>query len=244
MTRFLDYTSIVFALYLGIIGSVLLHTSTTIAAPLPQAEQPYPFVGKSTDLREVLELFGENIGIPVRLSEKIKGKIDSNFTAPDRQSFLNKLGARHGFVWFYDGGILHVSSIYDIQTRFFSLVQWSSYEMKHELSKLGIWDSRFVSMPESGANTLIVTGPEIYTNLVDMAVKEITKSQPKSIRIIVGIKKLGNSGGMNSMDPNIKATESFADEYAVEGMINQPMIAADTPPAIGAGSMPVIGDGV
>lgn len=211
------------------------------ASSLPQGQEPYPFISKSDNLREVLEVFGENVGIPVRMSERVEGTVDSGYKASSREEFLNRLGARHGFLWFFDGGILHISSIYDMQTRFFSLVQWSSYAMKRELERLGIWNDKFISMPASGTRTLIVTGPEVYVTLIEGAIAEITKSQPVKPRVIVGMTGvMGRDSGMG--DGMMSPEESFADQYAVEGLINQPFISDDLQQGIGLESTPVIGD--
>ena len=213
------------------------------AAPLPQENAPYKFMDKSRNLREVLEVFGENIGIPVRLSERVEGEVDPDFIPQTRNDFLNRLGARHNFMWFYDGGILHISSIYDLQTRFFSLVQWSSHEVANELKKMGVWDERFIAMQQSGTRTLIVTGPEVYIQLVEGAITEITKSTPSDIKVIVGMKRTGRNSNDSSADINSK--ESFADQYAIEGVINQPMVNdGDVTGGLGIGSVPVLGDGI
>lgn len=218
-------------------------SENVLAAPLPQENAPYTFMDKSRNLREVLEVFGENIGIPVRLSERVEGEVDPDFMPQTRNDFLNRLGVRHNFMWFYDGGILHISSIYDLQTRFFSLVQWSSHEVANELKKMGVWDDRFIAMQQSGTRTLIVTGPEVYIQLVEGAITEITKSTPGDIKVIVGMKRTGRNSNGSATDINSK--ESFADQYAIEGVINQPMVNdGDVAGGLGVGSVPVVGDGI
>jgi type II secretory pathway component GspD/PulD (secretin) len=224
-------------------AQLILVSEDVVAAPLPQENAPYTFMDKSRNLREVLEVFGENIGIPVRLSERVEGEIDPDFMPHTRNDFLNRLGARHNFMWFYDGGILHISSIYDLQTRFFSLVQWSSHEVANELKKMGVWDGRFIAMQQSGTRTLIVTGPEVYIQLVEGAITEITKSTPDDIKVIVGMKRTGRTSNDASTDTNSK--ESFADQYAIEGVINQPMVNdGDAAGGLGIGSVPVLGDDI
>jgi len=155
------------------ISSVLasLLAATLMAAPASGADVkwppgPYNYIALDQDLRDALVELGRNTGMPVKLSDQIKGRLRNVMPAGSAEDFLRRLCDSFGLVPYFDGYVLHINTIAEIKTEVLALGgRMSVDEAIERLRKLGIEDARY---PLRGASDgmVSVSGPPPYLTLL------------------------------------------------------------------------------
>jgi type III secretion protein C len=149
----------------------LVAAATLVAPPANGADVnwprgPYNYIALDQDLRDALVEFGRNIGVPVKLSDLIKGRLHNVMPAGAAEDFLRRLCDSHGLVPYFDGFVLHINTIAEIKTEVLALGgRMSVDEAMERLRRLGIEDARY---PLRGASEgmVSVSGPPPYLTLL------------------------------------------------------------------------------
>ncbi|MEH6633685.1 MAG: hypothetical protein V7776_23010 [Halopseudomonas aestusnigri] len=160
-----------------------------MAAELPGANTVYNYRGPEVLLRKSIEKFAENIGYPVIISEKINARIDAKIPMLTRKGFLDKLAVRYRLVWYFDGGVLHVSSLSELETTTITLNSWTAHEIVRELKNSGLWEPRFIRTGHPLSRLIVVVAPVSYSKVLNKLVHEIDKSSPRGTEIVAIIKE-------------------------------------------------------
>lgn len=129
--------------------------------------QPYGYVVIDQSLRDALEAFGRNLGIPVVIAKKVGGKAPGNLRAASAGAFLDTLCANHGLTWFYDGGVLHVTLDEDIEIRQFAAEGFAATELEQALDGLGVAGNHLAIRGGAEDAPLLVSGPPPYLAMVE-----------------------------------------------------------------------------
>ena len=127
---------------------------------------PYSYIALDQDLRDALVEFGRNTGLPVKLSDQIKGRLHNVMPASTAEDFLRRLCASNGLVYYFDGYVLHINAVAEIKTEVLPLGgKMTVDEAMARLRKLGIEDARY---PLRGASdgVVSVSGPPPYLTLL------------------------------------------------------------------------------
>jgi type III secretion protein C len=127
---------------------------------------PYNYIALDQDLRDALIEFGRNTGVPVKLSDQIKGRLRNVMPAGTAEDFLRRVCDSHGLVPYFDGYVLHINTIAEIKTEVLALGgRMSVDEAMERLRRLGIEDARY---PLRGASEgmVSVSGPPPYLTLL------------------------------------------------------------------------------
>ena len=176
---------------------------------LPQADQEYPFLGKNQGLRSTLETFGRNVGLAVNLDAEITNDRTVNIEQQmSRQKYIDRLSNEFGLLWFYDGVMLHISSVGSVQTEIMPLQNNDGATVLDVLSQLGIYQDKFVHASDPKRRVFLVSGPTSYVDLVKTAVSAIEEAEKNDLHVVRGteISGLGLTSflGTPAIDNNMR----------------------------------------
>ena len=154
---------------------------------LPMADEEYPFLAKSQGLRATLETFGRNIRVAVNIDSEITNDRSVNIDRRlSRQAYLDRLSNEFGLLWFYDGVILHISSVVSVQTEIIPLQDNDGSTILDVLSQIGIYQKKFVHASDPKRRVFLVSGPSSYVDLVKKAVEAIEEADRNDLHIVRG----------------------------------------------------------
>ena len=136
------------------------------AADVKWPQGPYNYIALDQDVRDALVEFGRNIGLPVKLSDQIKGRLHNVMPAGAAEDFLRRLCDGHGLVSYFDGYVLHINTVAEIKTEILPLGgRMTVDEATERLRKLGIEDARY-PLRSSSDGLVSVSGPPQYLTLL------------------------------------------------------------------------------
>jgi type II secretory pathway component GspD/PulD (secretin) len=146
------------------------------------------------DLRDVLADLGNRIGVPVNVSQAVRGHVRGHLPdAPPRQ-FLDNLAAMYGLNWYYDGGTLYVTRASEQSSRLVTLGPVQLADLTSTLDQLGVSDARWPVRGAADGGVAIVSGPPRYVQLVGETLQNlIDRAKPKpdeaaaQVRIFHGV---------------------------------------------------------
>jgi type II secretory pathway component GspD/PulD (secretin) len=137
---------------------------------------PYKYLVIDQDVKDVLTEFGRNIGIPVRVSDQVSGRVRGRLPITTAPEFLNLLCERNGLVWYFDGAILHIGAEAEVKTELVNIGQLSANELLAKLDTLGITDPRFPVRATQDSGIVSVSGPPVFVSLVQQTLAAMTKT--------------------------------------------------------------------
>ncbi|MEJ0003028.1 MAG: type III secretion system outer membrane ring subunit SctC [Pararobbsia sp.] len=123
------------------------------------------YEAQGKDIKDVLRDFGASQGIPTRIAEEVSGTVSGKFHLPPRR-FLDVLSASFGFVWYYDGNVLDITTASALQSTLIKLDAAGTSELRDALDRLHIADARFPIVYDSSQGTALVSGPPRYVQMV------------------------------------------------------------------------------
>jgi type III secretion protein C len=130
---------------------------------------PYKYMVIDQDVKGVLTEFGRNVGVPVDLSDQVRGRLRGRLAVAPAREFLDRLCESYGLVWYFDGAVLHISAKTEIRTELVSIGRLSPAEVGEKLNALGIADARFAVRSEQDG-VISVSGPPPFVSLVRQTV--------------------------------------------------------------------------
>src|ERR1700744_1995578 len=137
---------------------------------------PYKYLVIDQDVKDVLTEFGRNVGIPVRVSDQVSGRVRGRLPVTTASEFLNLLCERNGLVWYFDGAILHIGAEAEVKTELVNIGQLSANELLAKLDTLGIADPRFLVRATQDSGIVSVSGPPVFVSLVQQTLAAMTKT--------------------------------------------------------------------
>jgi type III secretion protein C len=158
----------------------------TFAAEIPWRSLRFQYLAQRKDLGELLRELAAGEDIAIEVADGVQGVVNGKFNLPP-QSMLELLATSHGFLWYYDGSILHVTPSGSVRTEVVQLKLGNVDQLRSMLARLHLDDPRFPLQTESEGNTVVVSGPTRYVELVRQAADSLERSQnwrqPTEIRI-------------------------------------------------------------
>jgi type III secretion protein C len=155
----------------GLAAILIAACSCWIGASALAAEVPWPnkgrfqYMAQKKDLRELLREFAISQGITVSVAEGVEGNVSGKFDLKP-QAMLDLLAASHGFLWYYDGSLLHITPAGNVRTEVIQLRYGTIEQLQATLARLGILDRRFPLHVDSDGSSVVVSGPARYVELV------------------------------------------------------------------------------
>jgi type II secretory pathway component GspD/PulD (secretin) len=164
------------------IGAVVTLPRASFASELRLPAGPYNYIVIDQELRDALIEFGRNVGVPIEVSDQIKGRLRGRVTVSTAEQFMKLVSDSYGLVWYYDGAVLHVSAENEVRTETLITGTVTAAALTQSLDRLGFSDQRFAI--RSASNGVIsASGPPAYIALVRQTIATITKSEePRTAR--------------------------------------------------------------
>lgn len=147
-----------------------------VAAEVPWKRQKFSYVAQGKPIRDFLREFGASQGFTVVVAKDVEGTVNGKFDLLP-ESLIALMGANFGFVWYFDGSILHVSSASEVRTEVIRLSAESIDRFRQALEQLQIPDPRFPITYEPRQGTALVSGPARYVELVLQTARAVGLNQ-------------------------------------------------------------------
>ena len=142
------------------------------AAEIPWRVPEYSFTARSMKVRELLETFAVSQGVPLVMSDAVRGEMSGNFSKVPARDFLDRVATVNNLTWYYDGATVWVYGSGEILTTLLDLRYMKADEVVALMRDLGVEDARFPLKSASGGELVMVSGPPRYVTLVvDMIAK-------------------------------------------------------------------------
>ena len=126
----------------------------------------YKYITVDQAVGDVLVEFGRNIGVPVKVSNKVKGRLSAVMPLGTAREFLEAVCNRYGLIWHFDGSVLNVATEEEINTELLMLDVDAAARASERLERWGVADSRFPIKISKSDNVVSISGPPSYVELV------------------------------------------------------------------------------
>lgn len=160
-------------------GLVLAFVHPVMAKP-GWFDTSYDYVVLDQDIRDALTEFGRNLGVPVVLSDAVKGRVRGRVEAKYAGEFLERLAGANGLTWYFDGSVLHISADTEFATRVIDAGKLSGGAVSARMGELGLADERFSVRSSRDGRVITASGPPAYVTAVDQLVQRM---QPEPVAI-------------------------------------------------------------
>ncbi|MGI4983960.1 MAG: type III secretion system outer membrane ring subunit SctC [Janthinobacterium lividum] len=145
------------------------------AAPIAWHSSTVHIAVDGKDVKDVLRDFTASQGIAASIAPNVGGTVSGRFdTSPQR--FLNALASTFGFVWFYDGSVLSISSANDVTRRVVMLDFAGAQNLRTTLRNMGLDLRQFPIAYDATQGSVLVTGPSQYVELVVQLAQRIDEN--------------------------------------------------------------------
>jgi len=162
-----------------LLGSSVASGSGGVAAPLTLPDTLYRYTVIDQDLAAALQEFGANLGLKVSISPEVKGRIQGRIPDGTPRAFLDRLAAIYNLEWYYDGGVLFITSAKENRTQLLVLNPIGFDAFASALDALRINDSRFPLRTTPGKNVAMVSGPPRFVALVEQTLAGLAAEKPE-----------------------------------------------------------------
>lgn len=155
------------------------------AAEVAWKKQKFSYLAQGKPVRDFLREFGASQGITVVVAKEVEGTVNGKFDLLP-ESLIALMSANFGFVWYFDGSILHINPASDVRTEILRLDGESIERLRQALERLNIPDSRFPITYDARQSTALVSGPLPYVALVLQTARAVSQNQrdTSEVRII------------------------------------------------------------
>ncbi|MBR8456664.1 type II/III secretion system family protein [Burkholderia dolosa] len=149
----------------------------------------FVYVTNGAGLSEVLNAFAAGQHVALRIDGQVDGVVSGRFAMPP-QRFLDVMSRSYGFVWYYDGAVLHVSPANEqahiaIRPHFLS-----AKALCASLEQAGLADTHFPLEVDAAAQTVNVRGPATYVERIRAAAERFERDARKRVRLSVRVFRL------------------------------------------------------
>ena len=154
---------------------------------LPDQDLIYPLRGRDLEVQEALRYFARNVRVGIVMDETITGTVSDDFPVElSRVEYLNELAFLYDFVWYFDGQVLRISSVGNLEMVVIALSDNSGSSVLDILRHLGIYQPKFTHRFDARSRTLMVAGPTHYTEVVKNAVEAVEDADRSDIALLRG----------------------------------------------------------
>lgn len=123
-----------------VIALLVLGTSNAISSTIPWSEEDYSRYSQKENVSDVLLDLASGSGFSVSISEKVDGIVNGTFENYTYEQVYNALAKMFGLISYFDGSILWVYRIDEIDSTTIVLKSLSVHALKEKLSELGLYD--------------------------------------------------------------------------------------------------------
>lgn len=157
-----------------------------VRAAIPNwGREPYTYVTVDQELQQVLREFAANIGVTIQISPNVQGTVRGRLPSLPPEQFLELLARTYGLLWYYDGIVLYVNALDEVESKMIKLNTISVDTLARSLVELDIDDPRFPWTVSEAQGILYVAGPPRYVQLVTQTAELLDSSQAVRVDIRV-----------------------------------------------------------
>lgn len=149
------------------------HAARVRAAELQWRGRPYEIVANDRALPDFLRELAAAQGTTAIVDPKVTGSISGRFAGTPEQT-LNSVCTTYGLTWYYDGSFLYIERASDTQTQVMRIPPGSASRLLQLLKSMQVPDSRYALNISDRDNTVYVSGPPRYVELVREAADSVT----------------------------------------------------------------------
>lgn len=160
-------------MFAGRLTLVLVATAVAIgpagsasAAKLHLSDRHERFTANNEDLHDVLQQFADDVGVPITVSDTVSGRVRGRLSALSPRSFLEIVCSTYGLDWYYDGYMLYMTANGEGLSRMIAVPSQNVAALRRALDAAGVADDRFPLRVLPGQNSIMVSGPPRYVDLV------------------------------------------------------------------------------
>ena len=135
------------------------------AAPMHWKPSIINYEAQGKDIKDVLRDIGASQGIPTRIAAEVSGTVSGTFHMTSRR-LIDRLASSFGFVWYFDGEVLDITTASDSQSTLVKLDTADTSALRDALERLHIADERFPIVYDTAQGTALVSGPLRYVQMV------------------------------------------------------------------------------
>lgn len=155
--------------------------AVTQAAELRWAgNKPVRIVASEKKLADFLRELAASQGTTAVVDPKIDGVISGTFgstvgsgKASNAKTVLEAVCANYGLTWYYDGSLLFIELAADARNEVLPIMGQNAGRIAETLNRLQVWDKRYPLVVSQGENSVFVSGPKRYVEMVRQIVKSI-----------------------------------------------------------------------
>lgn len=162
------------------IAAVLLPLSSD-AAPVMWSNVPMTVKFKDQPLAGVIETIMNHNGLPVVVSEGVKGSVSLTATRSAKALF-EELANLYNLDWSYDGGVVSVIPARERVTKLIDSKGISLTDLNKALTQLQIADPRIPLRSVDGTTIVSVSSTPRYANVVEEAIKMIAAQKRAEVK--------------------------------------------------------------
>ncbi|CAE6731702.1 type III secretion system outer membrane ring subunit SctC [Paraburkholderia haematera] len=159
------------------------------AAPVRWRSNTVHIAVEGKDLKDVLRDFTASQGVAASIAGNVQGAVTGRFDMSP-QRFLDTLASTFGFVWFYDGSVLSISSANDVTHQVIKLDHASASDLRAALHTMSVDDARFPVVYDESAGTAIVNGPPQYVQMVSEIARRLDDNASRRSGTVIRVFKL------------------------------------------------------
>jgi type III secretion protein C len=139
---------------------------------------PYRYLVIDQDIKGVLIEFGRNVGLPVDVSDQVKGRLRGQLATATADAFLRNLCESYGLVWYFDGTVLHVSAKTEVRLELVNIGRLPPGEAVEKLKALGVSDAQFPVRTTADAGVVSISGPPPFLSLARQTLTALAQRVP------------------------------------------------------------------
>lgn len=162
--------------------AALTSAGVAFAANLSWPPGPYKYLVIDQDIKGVLTEFGRNIGLPVDVSDQVKGRLRGQLATTTAGEFLRSLCESYGLVWYFDGTVLHVNAKTEMRTELVNIGRLPPGEAAEKLNALGVSDGQFPLRTTPDTGIISLSGPPPFLSLARQTLATLVQRLPPPAR--------------------------------------------------------------
>jgi type III secretion system YscC/HrcC family outer membrane pore protein len=172
-----------------LLAGVFVVATHALASGTQWTGNRFVYSTNGSSIADTLNLFAAGQHIPVRIDGNVAGVVSGRFDMPAGR-FLDMLGKSYGFVWYYDGSVLQVSSS-SAQTDLAMRPNFlTAGALRNELDQAGVTDAHFPLNVDDVAGTVEVYGPATYVARVRSLAQRFEQDARKRVHTTVRVVRL------------------------------------------------------
>ncbi|MFM0289898.1 type III secretion system outer membrane ring subunit SctC [Paraburkholderia megapolitana] len=142
------------------------------AAELRWRNRPFTIVANDRKIADFIRELASSQGITAVIDPKVDGTISGRFSGTPQQT-LDTVCSTYGLTWYYDGSFLYIDPADQSQSQVIPIPPNSAAEISRALETMQITDKRFSLVINDRSNSIYVSGPHRYIELVRQAVSSV-----------------------------------------------------------------------